>query len=874
MAFSRFHNCDLQVHTPADRHQQYGDVGGGTPNPSFARTLMEAHAKAGVEVIAVTDHNRVDWYPTLSEAGQACGVYVFPGLEISVNGCHLIVLWDRSDEGCGLAQQFLQTLWAPGESPFYDNGDPRPVASGQVLEVAVRASEHRALVLAPHATAKNIGIFAKSVCRNHGEVAQSGYVIGFDVWGNKRADVLSSPKGVFGSIPPPWFISGDVRSFDQIGQRTTYLKLSPEPTLEGIRQAFLMPDSRLRFPQALQTEWQHVSGAQFLDSTKPLWPRIESVEIAGGFHSGLKTDLAPGLNAIIGGKGTGKSTLIEIIRYVIDGGESLIEDGSANRRTNFRANAEARIGIVDDQDEPYLVHRSGDEAPARLLRNGRDTEVEVRRRFALTVFGQRELQELANRKGRLREFVASQAGPEWEGATREETSLMDALRSADAELTQLESNLERMQEFVEELKDIQERLLRAHDKGADGLVETSNALAESDHAVSAVLAWPNAVSEAVDRLEKTLPAPALTSHPLIPANLLEDVEKLEAAVMQSVGDLRSAIEAAADAMKAHSTDWQKSHQDERHRIQSELAEAGIANPGELETLQGRRAELANLVENQQAAVKRRKKLTDQRGEQLTALSDVRRRKSRLTEDAARELTGRVGDRVRVRTNPLADRSQLLALFEDHLRGESVRKAQLELLVESLPSAIATAILDGPGALQALGCTPATASKLAQLPPSVARACEECDIPDQVIVEINLGTAGAENWTPVQSVSPGQRATALLAVALARGTNPLIIDQPEDDLDNRYIYDEVVKVLRAVCKGRQVIVATHNANVAVLGDAEMVLALDADSGQGQVLAVGGLESPSVAETTRKILEGGDEAFKARHRRYLASEDRSA
>ena len=99
---------------------------------------------------------------------------------------------------------------------------------------------------------------------------------------------------------------------------------------------------------------------------------------------------------------------------------------------------------------------------------------------------------------------------------------------------------------------------------------------------------------------------------------------------------------------------------------------------------------------------------------------------------------------------------------------------------------------------------------------------------------------------------------------------MIIDQPEDDLDNRYIYDEVVKVLRAVCKARQVIVATHNANVAVLGDAELVLALDADSGQGKVIALGGLESPGVAEATRRILEGGDEAFQARHRRYLASE----
>ena len=79
---------------------------------------METHAEAGVEVIAVTDHNRVDWYPMLSEAGEACGVFVFPGLEVSVNGCHLLAIWDRSKEGFSLAERFVQSLWPPGQSPF------------------------------------------------------------------------------------------------------------------------------------------------------------------------------------------------------------------------------------------------------------------------------------------------------------------------------------------------------------------------------------------------------------------------------------------------------------------------------------------------------------------------------------------------------------------------------------------------------------------------------------------------------------------------------------------------------------------------------------------------------------------------------------
>ena len=463
-----------------------------------------------------------------------------------------------------------------------------------------------------------------------------------NVCGNKSADVLRNPKGVFGSIPPSWFISGDVRSLDHIGQRTTYLKLSPEPTLEGIRQAFLMPDTRLRFPRALHSEWHHILGAQFLESPKPSWPRLESIEIEGGFHSGLKAGLAPGLNAIIGGKGTGKSTLIEIIRYVIDGGEPLVEDGRANRRYNFRANAEAKIEIVDYQDEPYMIHRSGDDAPARLLRNGHDTEVDVHRRFDVTVFGQRELQELANRDEFLRDFVASQAGSEWEGAIREESHLIGALRSADAELGRLESDLDRIQDYTEELKDIEERLLRAQDKGADSLVKESNTLAELDHTVTEVLEWPGAVSAVVDSLEKTLPAPVLTSHRLIPENRQGHAAKLEAAVKGAVGELRSALNSAAPEMEALSTEWRKNHQDERHRIQSELAEAGIANPDELDALQRRRAEVADLVDNQTGAERRKDELIGQRRGQLTALRQIRRKKSRLTEDAARVLTGRVG----------------------------------------------------------------------------------------------------------------------------------------------------------------------------------------------------------------------------------------
>src|SRR6266849_277096 len=310
MSYSRWYLTDLQVHSPADANQHYGQVGGREPNGDFARRLVEAHVRAGVRVIAVTDHNRVNWYPVLRDAGSEVGVYVFPGIEFSVNGCHLLAVWDRTDEGYRLAQGFLTTLFKPNEKPFFPNGTPRPVTTKQVEEWAESIHRHHGLVFAPHSTAKTMGLFGQGVVRNSSELAQSNLIDGFDVNGNRTAEVLKNPHAEFGSVRPKWFISGDTRSFDEVGQEALYLKLGSEPSLEGIRQAFLMPN-RVRFPIRLKEAWDHVRHIEFTPDPQPTWARIATMSVTGGFHDQLKVDFGPGLNAVIGGKGTGKSALIE-----------------------------------------------------------------------------------------------------------------------------------------------------------------------------------------------------------------------------------------------------------------------------------------------------------------------------------------------------------------------------------------------------------------------------------------------------------------------------------------------------------------------------------------------------------------------------------
>jgi len=106
----------------------------------------------------------------------------------------------------------------------------------------------------------------------------------------------------------------------------------------------------------------------------------------------------------------------------------------------------------------------------------------------------------------------------------------------------------------------------------------------------------------------------------------------------------------------------------------------------------------------------------------------------------------------------------------------------------------------------------------------------------------------------------------LAMLLSQGEGPLVFDQPEDEVDSNFVYRELVSLLRRIKNERQVVLVTHNANLPVNGDAEMVYALETRDGRGRKLAEGGLDNSAVSQAVLEIMEGSEEAFKRRHEKY--------
>ena len=923
-AGARWWSFDFHAHTPASH-----DYGKGESQEQHravsARDWLLDFMRAEIDCVAITDHNTGDWIPDLQVAYRELEaersedfrpLAIFPAAEVTVHGgYHLLAILDPDRD-----RDAIVSLLAALKVPADQQGAPNAASPFTMVQAARRISENDGLAIPAHVDGA-AGIFGD----RDGETALKGqslaelltceHILAIEV-----TDPAFQMPGAYTANHTQWAKvlgsdchhpagAGAVRA---AGDRYTWVKMGI-PSLEGLRLALLdrAPLSILRNDEAVDDPNRH---ARLF---------IEAVELSEGQYAGrgmaLRAGFSPWLSAIIGGRGSGKSTLIEMMRlglrretdHPAEISEELKHFQEVPRSRGERGALTEQTEIVvtlTKEEEKFRIRwrRDGDVGNAieqRVNDAWLSSPGEVSGRFPVRILSQKQVFSMAGNPGSLLRLIDESpevAKREWDARYKELSTRFLSLRS---QARALAARLGDRQRVEGELADVKRQLAVFEEGGHRDLLVQYRRLVRQRRAMDERSAELAGAIEAVRSVSERIGPSDLPEADFAAGTPAEGeaVALLRDAASRQ-REFRSGIRRLADAASEGLTEWERSLETsawaslerETHESYEALVERlrreGVSDPSgygvlvhERQQLEGRLADLAAVEED------RKRTTTDAR----CTLEEVERLRSELSERRARFLADVLDDNefVRIEVLPYGETPrEAEAAFRkaidrqdgrlaDDVLGEDRRKGVLAELYSDLPedtaerrealTARVAAIKQEFLAIRTTGQEGQRSgwmrNHVRELPPEQIDRLELWWPKDELRVEYRR--AGERDFTPIAQGSPGQKSAAMLAFLLSHGEEPVILDQPEDDLDNRLVSDLVVAQLRKGKRARQVIVATHNPNIVVNGDAEMIISMAHGGGQCHVLEEGSgcLQENGVRTEICDVMEGGQEAFESRYRR---------
>ncbi len=905
---ARWWKFDFHTHTPASE-----DYGKGPQQPQFRNRIPKEwlldYMRAGVDCVAITDHNSGAWIDRLKDALKELEskkpegfrpIYVFPGVEISVHGgVHFLAILDPSKT----TSDIDSLLGAVGFTGTKGRSDG--VTSKSFTEVVNEIEKAGGIAIPAHVDGEN-GLF-RLTGTTLNQALECGSICAMEVvrsssqrpaaYQEKKlhwTEVLGSdshhPQGSAGQRFP--------------GSHFTWVKMG-EPSLEGLRLALLDgPLSVRRSDQVFEDPNRHADLV------------IESIEVIKARYMGrsqpFKVELNPWLNAIIGGRGTGKSTLVEFLRIALrrqgELPKTLDKDFEKYRKVYQSRDDD---GLLTDDSRFTVTYRKdrtrfrvqwsqrGDIEPIEVQdENGgwRTDKGDVAQRFPVRIYSQKQIFELAKAPLALLQIVDE--APEVDRRSWEERWKAEEARflSRRAKVREIEAGLADEPRLRGELEDVKRRLAIFEEAGhADVLKEYQKRLRQQ----RGVETWEQMWSRSGDRLREAARnlVPDSLDASLFEADRDEDRDIQEKA-QQALNRLKAVqeeLERLADQADGIATQWREARDasawkqavdgaiQEYDNLRQRLKDAAAGDPSAYGELVQRRQVLEGRLKELESRRTQLGSVRSETDESLKELTKLRRELTRRREDFLNNIL-KDNPYVRIEVSPYGARETVEAELRHLLQQE---EGGFEKDIDALLGGLYT---NGADALAierrlaeikaklrdiAKGTNTGTladrrfAAHVGRLPPEAFDRLDLWFPEDSLRVQYST-TADGSGFRSIQEGSPGQKTAALLAFLFSYGEEPIILDQPEDDLDNHLIYDLIVGQLRRIKQKRQVLVVTHNANIVVNGDAELVVALVARNGETHQERAGCLQEKSVRDTICAVMEGGREAFEQRYRRIALEE----
>lgn len=880
-AGARYLCADLQVHTPVDARFEPG------PEPKdpearaeLAREYLANAKERGIDLVGITEHNDVSWIDELRHAARQVCMNLLPGFEVeSAEGVHVLCLFDPQTpvshlEEClarlGLTQdkRARRSPLLPADRHFRELVRFIQGECGGIC-VAAHIESGKGLLAALHETArvnawKTPELLAAQISRPPNEVESgNGRIV-------RGEDPIYKRERL-----PAYILTSDSRSLTEIGGKSTWVKMD-EIGVEGLRQAFLDPESRIAYADPAE---------------RRQGTRLVAAVWEGGFLDGVGFAINPELNCLIGGKGTGKSTVIETIRFAFGCDYRTEEVGlAATHLLEHAFRSGSKVSVIVETDAParkrYVIERTAPHAPVVRDIDGRAMpELSPLGLLCPSVYGQKEIYGVAQDPPALLTLLDGFAQEELRPALDVEQTRLERTRQNGRLIVDAQRRIDDAEGKLAELPALEEWRARFKEAGFEELLRERRLLDREERLLEHAAQGLDRRLRALDDVEADDDrlARALEFMPgeedLPNADLLRQgyqlLEQADARWAAAVHDLRSELVEAQRQLDEVVASWKTRRQARAAEFDRALRELQSrmpdVDPERYLDVERRIEQLMPLRDVLVQLRDRLRKAREERERLLVDLNDARGDKHRIRSRAAQRLNEALDGNLLVEVTYQGDRGAFVDRLVELRSGARVEA--LKRMVNN-PSFIPAEFAAHVRRRALGGKYDLPAGQASQLERALGEETlldlELAELPDRVELKLDTGLGGKPDYRALDRLSPGQRSTAILMLIMQESRDPLLIDQPEDDLDNRFIYDDVVRRLRRAKVARQFLIATHNANIPVLGDAEQIVALDAKEQHGPVTsyvrARGSIDTHDVREAAEQILEGGREAFALRQAKY--------
>ena len=930
---SRWWKFDFHTHTPASRDSWWARNSAELSPKDWLLRYMAAE----IDCVAVTDHNSGAWVDELksayagmkakSDAGAAPEGFreltLFPGVEISVQGgLHLLALFDPTADTSD-----IDTLLGRVD---YDGtkGDSDGITRKGAAEVVSEVLEFGGIPIPAHADGPKGLLEVSSEDPSSLQLDANTVRQVLDEHGILAMEVIDRAKpkhAIYRDRNLKWseVLGSDSHNFQgshSPGSHYTWVKMAT-PSLEGLRLALL--DGNEISLRRSDDE------GDFEPFTTPstFVTRID-VENARFMGNGARQTLrfTPFYNALVGGRGTGKSTIVQALRLAYRRDEDMkrFREGTELRRQfeRFARVSRSRDGdgaLREETEILVTLMREGVEHRLRWRQDGHGDVVEEKNsngqwqistsgaitadRFPIRLLSQGQIAAMAadNRQALLN--VIDEAAGVGELRNKFDEKLREYF-SLCARLRVLEGRLAGRPELQRKSGDIK-RQLEAFAQSQHADVLKAHQWAERQRReVDETLAQLRAVPERIEAMARDL-----LLDDWLGSNFDDsqdaDVLAWRADAEHALSEARQALRGTADRLAAKTsalalddrlTQWRQRSSEAREnyeKLQTRLAEQGVSDPQEYGRLVQSRQQLKVQSRELDQLDKEQKRLKLECKNLWARVFDLRKEITRARTEFVTN-TLHANDFVKIAVVPFGfdarvierDLRDLLDVMDERFENDILhsdngapvsglafelaqaddpeselgpaedRESEAEQVKERILEQVKARIIGGTD--KSLG---------GHFRNFLQRKLEKPEFADRVRCwfpedDLRIEYRRGNDWAQITEGSQGQRSAALLAFLLAFGNEPLVLDQPEDDLDNHLIYDLIVRQIRENKLRRQLLIVTHNPNVVVNGDAEMVHALEFVNGQCQVVERGALQNLSVREEICRVMEGGREAFARR------------